>query len=166
VVAGAAVSAVAAAVNARARVRRVPLFPPGAEAITAVEARGYIVGLAAAPRVGRPYLAVSFAPAIATSVEPLVHGREYFPQMIEDIAAATSSIHLRELVDGGIAVVMNEGLFPDIEGPLGGARRLDRRFDDLGHFDHPKMMVVDGRIAYVGGTGSRTTSMTSASTTP
>ena len=200
IVAGATVSAVAAAVYRRARVRRVPSFPPGAEAITADEARGYVAGLAAASRVGRRDLAVSFAPAISTKVEPLVHGREYFPRMLEDIGAATSSIHLlmygfkdgdigcdfrdalvakaregvavrlsvdsigsevrlgskelyRELVDGGIAVVMNEGLFPDIEGPLGGERRLDRRFDDLGHFDHRKMMVVDGRIGYVGGTG-------------
>jgi cardiolipin synthase len=59
----------------------------------------------------------------------------------------------RELVEAGIPIVSNEGLWPDLEGPLGGVRFVDRRFDDLLHFDHRKMMVVDGRIAYVGGSG-------------
>ena len=200
IVAGAAVSAVAAAVYARARVNRVPSFPPGAEAITAergarIHRRPGGGPTRESPGPGRVVRAIA-----RDRVEPLVHGREYFPRMLEDIAAATSSIHLliygfkdgdigcdfrdalvakaregvavrlsvdslgsevrlgskelyRELVDAGIPVVMNEGFFPDIDGPLGGRRRLDPRFDDLGHFDHRKMMVVDGRVAYVGGTG-------------
>jgi len=197
---GAAISAAAAAVYARARVRRVPAYPSGADAVSAEGAREWIARLGEVAHVGRRDLAVSYAPSLATLVEPLVHGHEYFPRMLEDIRGATSSVHLliygfkvgdigsefrdtliakvgegvpvrlsvdslgsevrmgskqlyRELVDGGVAVVMNEGLGPDIDGPLGGSRRLDPRFDDLGHFDHRKMMVVDGRIGYVGGSG-------------
>jgi cardiolipin synthase len=59
----------------------------------------------------------------------------------------------KELVEAGLPIVSNEGLWPDMEGPLGGLRFVDRRFDDLLHFDHRKMMVVDGRVAYVGGSG-------------
>ena len=32
---------------------------------------------------------------------------------------------------------------------------IDWRFDDLGHFDHRKVVVIDGRVGYVGGPGHR-----------
>jgi len=32
-------------------------------------------------------------------------------------------------------------------------RRIDWRFDDFGHFDHRKVVVIDGRVGYVGGPG-------------
>ena len=38
------------------------------------------------------------------------------------------------------------GSCADRDGPLG-ARRLDRRLEDFLHFDHRKMVVVDGRVA-------------------
>ena len=44
--------------------------------------------------VRRADLAQTYAPAIATAVEPLLHGRRYFPRMLEDIAAATDHVHL------------------------------------------------------------------------
>jgi cardiolipin synthase len=69
-----------------------------------------------------------------------------------EIRLAARSFY-RELIDAGLPIVANEGLWADIEGPLGGLRFVDRRFDDLLHFDHRKMMVVDGRIGYVGGSG-------------
>ena len=56
------------------------------------------------------------------------------------------------MVAGGIEVVANQGAFLDLDGLLG-QRRVDWRFDDLGHFDHRKVVVIDGRIAYVGGPG-------------
>ncbi|MFL5685697.1 MAG: phospholipase D-like domain-containing protein [Chloroflexota bacterium] len=56
------------------------------------------------------------------------------------------------LVDGGVQVVANQGAFLDLDGLLG-QRRIDWRLDDLGHFDHRKVVVVDGRIGYVGGPG-------------
>ncbi len=58
----------------------------------------------------------------------------------------------RDLVAGGVEVVANQGAFLDLDGPIG-HRRIDWRFDDFGHFDHRKVVVVDGRVAYVGGPG-------------
>ena len=56
------------------------------------------------------------------------------------------------LVAGGVQVVANQGAFLDLDGLLG-ERHLDWRLDDLGHFDHRKVVIVDGRVGYVGGPG-------------
>ena len=56
------------------------------------------------------------------------------------------------LVAGGVQVVANQGGFLDLDGLLG-QRRIDWRLDDLGHFDHRKVLVIDGRVGYVGGPG-------------
>jgi cardiolipin synthase A/B len=56
------------------------------------------------------------------------------------------------LVAGGVQVVANQGAFLDLDGLLG-ERRIDWRLDDFGHFDHRKVVVVDGRVGYVGGPG-------------
>ena len=58
----------------------------------------------------------------------------------------------RELREGGVQVVANQGGFLDLDGLLG-ERHIDWRFDDFGHFDHRKIVVVDGRVAFVGGPG-------------
>ena len=58
----------------------------------------------------------------------------------------------RDLIAGGVEVVANQGAFLDLDGPIG-RRRIDWRFDDFGHFDHRKVIVVDGRVAFVGGPG-------------
>ena len=63
-----------------------------------------------------------------------------------------SKAFYRTLTDGGVVVTANQGAFLDLDGPLG-QRRIDWRFDDLGHFDHRKIVVVDGRVAFVGGPG-------------
>jgi cardiolipin synthase len=56
------------------------------------------------------------------------------------------------LVAGGVQVVANQGAFIDLDGLLQD-RRIDWRFDDFGHFDHRKVIVIDGRVGYVGGPG-------------
>jgi cardiolipin synthase A/B len=56
------------------------------------------------------------------------------------------------LVAGGVQVVANQGAFLDLDGLLG-ERGIDWRMDDFGHFDHRKVIVVDGRVGYVGGPG-------------
>jgi cardiolipin synthase len=56
------------------------------------------------------------------------------------------------MVEGGVQVVANQGGFVDLDGLLG-ERRIDWRLDDFGHFDHRKVIVVDGRVGYVGGPG-------------
>jgi cardiolipin synthase len=190
-------AALGALIATRVIVRRRPAStrPLGPE-----DCQAYAERLGAMPTVGKREMAMAFAETTATNVEPLLHGTRYFPRMLDDIRAATSSISLliygwkpgevgtlfrdallakmaegvevrvavdgigseirlaardfyRELVETGLPIVSNEGLWADIDGPLGGRRVVDRRFDDLLHFDHRKMMVVDGRVAYVGGSG-------------
>ena len=58
----------------------------------------------------------------------------------------------RQMRDVGIEVVANDGIAVVRGGSLGG-RRLRLHAEDAFHFDHRKMMVIDGEIAYVGGTG-------------
>jgi cardiolipin synthase len=86
--------AAASAALLRRRAARQPAFPPGPDAITAAAARDAAARLIALPAVPRRELAMDFAPATATSVEPLLHGRRYFPRMLEDIAAAREQVHL------------------------------------------------------------------------
>ena len=59
-----------------------------------------------------------------------------------------SKAFYRTLVDGGVQVTANEGAFFDLDGLLG-ERRPDWRFDDLSHFDHRKIVVIDGHAAFV-----------------
>ncbi len=63
-----------------------------------------------------------------------------------------SKVFYKTLTDGGVQVVANQGAFFDLDGLLG-HRRVDWRFDDLLHFDHRKVVVIDGKVAYVGGPG-------------
>jgi cardiolipin synthase len=56
------------------------------------------------------------------------------------------------LVAGGVQVVANQGAFLDLDGLLG-ERYVDWRLDDFAHFDHRKVLVIDGRVAFVGGPG-------------
>ena len=58
-----------------------------------------------------------------------------------------------QLVDAGVQVVQNDAALIDRDGLLGGERRIDWRFDELGRIDHRKLFVIDGRIAWVGGAG-------------
>ena len=198
IVAGAGAAA-AGGTLLRRRSRRRPAFPPGADAIRPEGAREAAHTLAGLPVVARGQLAMDFAPAISTSVEPLLHGTRYFPRMLEDIAAAKDHVHLliygykpgdigtafrdrlaakvaqgvegrlqvdaigseldfgskalyAELVAAGVQVVGHDGLFVFRRGLVGSRERAFQVEDTL-HFDHRKMAVIDGRIAYVGGSG-------------
>ena len=208
-----AIGAGLAAAGAALRVRkaRVPTDPFDPDAIRAENAAVRTAELVARPRVRRADLAQTFAPAIATAVDPLLHGRRYFPRMLEDIAAAQDHVHLliygfkpgdigetfltalaakaaagvevrlavdaigsevdfgsKELFlrlrEAGVEVVAHDGVVVVRSGELG-ARRFRPHVEDLLHFDHRKMVVVDGRVGYVGGSGSRIITTTSASTT-
>ena len=55
----------------------------------------HAVRLSGAP-VRRGDLALSFAESSASSVEVLVEGKAFYPPMLEDIAAATSSVHINQ----------------------------------------------------------------------
>ena len=78
----------------RRRKTRVPTDPFDPDAVRAETAAVRTAELVARPQVRRADLALTFAPAIATAVDPLLHGHRYFPRILEDIAAAKDHVHL------------------------------------------------------------------------
>ncbi len=151
--------------------------------------------------VGLRDLALAFDESTATTVEVLVEGRSFYPRMLEDIAAASSSVHLTQfgfkpgaigeefaaalvakardgvrvrlvvdaqgsapergsralyhrLVTAGAQVCVNRALSPRVTaGPLGSGAAKRWNLGGLGHVDHRKVLVVDGRTGWVGGAG-------------
>jgi cardiolipin synthase len=151
--------------------------------------------------VTRGALALEFAESRASSVEVLVGGSSFFPRMLEDIEAASSSVHINQfgfrpgivgdvfadalvrkaaegvpvrlVVDGqgsrpernarahyerltgaGVQVcVTRAGQLRARVGPLGGGGEQRWNVAALGHIDHRKVTVVDGRIGWIGGAG-------------
>jgi cardiolipin synthase A/B len=156
--------------------------------------------LVAAP-VSRGDLALAFAESRASSAEIHVEGRNFYPPMLEDIHAATSSVHInqfgfrpgavgelfadalvakaasgvpvrlvvdrqgsdpergsRELYDrltgAGIEVCVVRATKPRApSGLLGGDGAVHWNLRGLGHIDHRKFVIVDGRVGWVGGAG-------------
>ncbi|HET9346960.1 MAG TPA: phosphatidylserine/phosphatidylglycerophosphate/cardiolipin synthase family protein [Candidatus Limnocylindrales bacterium] len=197
--AGAAVGA-AAAVARRARRPGAWAGPPvSAGPVSPVGAQDTAAALMALSQIRRRDEAITFAPTTVSSVELLLHGRRYFPRILEDIAAARDHVHLlfyairpgtiadafvdalaeraaaglevkvavdaigsgvdfvsrglyRRLREAGAEIVANDGI-AIVRGGRIGARRVRFHLEDALHFDHRKMMVIDGRVAYVGGTG-------------
>jgi cardiolipin synthase A/B len=152
-----------------------------------------------ASHVARRDLALAFSESSASSVEVLVEGSSFYPPMLDDIRAATSSVHINQfgfrpgrvgdkfaealvtkaaegvpvrlvvdrngsdperatrefydrLVAVGIQVCSTRAtrLRAPI-GPLGSDRPVSWNLGGLGHIDHRKVVVVDGRIGWVGG---------------
>jgi cardiolipin synthase len=145
--------------------------------------------------------APAFTVSQASSVEVLVEGRSFYPRMLEDIASASSSVHINQFgfrpgvvgdefaealvrkatEDVPVRVVVDrKGSDPDhgsralydylsaagvqvhvvrptqLRAPFGpfGAEGASRwNLAALGHIDHRKFMVMDGRTAWVGGAG-------------
>ena len=155
--------------------------------------------------VGRPVrrsdLALVFEETVAATVDVHVEGRNFYPPMLADVAAAESSIHLNQfgfrpgeigeafasalvakaadgvrvrvvvdrqgsdpdrssrafyerLVAGGIEVCVVRATQPRARrGPLGATSASSWNLGQLGHIDHRKLLVVDGRTGWVGGAG-------------
>jgi cardiolipin synthase A/B len=149
----------------------------------------------------RRTLALGFDESTASLVEVLVEGDSFYPRMLADIAAASSSIHINQFgfrpgvvgdqfAEALIAkaaegvtvrlVVDRQGSDPErkskefydrltaagIEvcvvratklrvpvGPLGKGGGTHWNVRTLGHIDHRKFTVVDGRVGWVGGAG-------------
>lgn len=124
-------------------------------------------------------LALGFPVSAASSAEVLVAGRSFYPPMLDDIAAATSCVHINQFgfkpgVVGDVfrealvkkaaegvpvrVVVDNRGSAPDKGSrehyerlAAGGVQVHVNRA--LAHIDHRKVLVVDGRVGWVGGAG-------------
>jgi cardiolipin synthase len=151
--------------------------------------------------VTRDDLALAFAESRASAVDVHVEGRNFYPQILQDIAAATSSIHINQFgfrpgvvgdafadalitkSEAGVPVrliVDRQGSDPErssralydrltnagIEigvvratkprapvGVLGGDGELRWNLGGLGHIDHRKFVILDGRVGWVGGAG-------------
>jgi cardiolipin synthase len=152
-------------------------------------------------RVQTTDLAVAFDWTTTSSAEVLVDGTSFYPPMLADIEAATSSVHInqfgfrpgqigerfadtllaktsegipvrlivdrlgtdpdrssrdfyRRLLAGGIEVGVVRAAQPRAPaGLLGAGGRPRWNLGQLGHVDHRKVVVVDGRIGWVGGAG-------------
>lgn len=157
--------------------------------------------LSAAPRVARSALALGFDWSSASTAQLHVEGRNFYPPLLADISAATSSVHInqfgfrpghvgdrfadvlvakaaegvpvrvivdrqgsdpergsaelyRRLTSAGIAVCVNRATqLRAPRGPLGSGGPTGWNLHGLGHIDHRKVIVVDGRIGWVGGAG-------------
>ena len=151
--------------------------------------------------VERSALALAFSESSASSVEVLVEGLAFYPRMLEDIRAATSSVHINQfgfrpgvvgdefaealiaratagvpvrlvvdrqgsdpegstrelydrLVQAGVEVCVVRATKARVPtGPLGRGGATGWNLRGLGHIDHRKIAVVDGRIGWVGGAG-------------
>jgi cardiolipin synthase A/B len=123
-------------------------------------------------------LALVFGETTAATVDVHVSGRDFFPLILDDIASATSSIHINQYgfrpgeigerfaaallakAAEGVAVrvvVDRVGSRPGRSGDF--YERLRAGGVDVrvvrapGRIDHRKLFVVDGRVAWVGGAG-------------
>ena len=151
--------------------------------------------------VPRGALAIEFSESRASSVETLVEGRSFYPRMLEDIASASSSVHINQfgfrpgvagdafaealiakaaegvpvrlvvdrqgsdperssrvfydrLTGAGVQVCVVRATKPRSRaGQLGAGGAMHWNLGGLGHIDHRKFTVVDGRIGWVGGAG-------------
>ena len=155
----------------------------------------------AATEVPLRELALEFEWSVASSAELHVEGRNFYPPMLADIAAASSSVHINQfgfrpgLVGDRFAaaliakaqegvpvrlIVDRQGSDPEggsrefyerltaagvqvcvtratrvrvPRGPLGAGGEVGWNLAGLAHIDHRKMVVIDGRIGWVGGAG-------------
>ena len=146
-------------------------------------------------------LALAFVESMASSAEVLVEGDTFYPRMLEDIASATSSVHINQfgfrpgvvgdrfadtliekaaegvrvrlvvdrrgsdpergaramydrLVLAGIDVCVVRATQTRVPGgPLGRPQAMRWNLAELGHIDHRKLAIVDGKIGWVGGAG-------------
>jgi len=123
-------------------------------------------------------LALKFDETTAATVDVHVSGRDFFPLILDDIAGATSSIHINqygfrpgeigERFAAALLAKAAEGVAVRIVVDRVGSRpgRSGGFYDRLraggidvrvvrapGRIDHRKLFVVDGRVAWVGGAG-------------
>jgi cardiolipin synthase len=123
-------------------------------------------------------LALAFQETTAATVDIHVEGRNFFPPILDDIAAATSSVHINqygfrpgivgERFAGALLAKAAQGVAVRVVVDRVGSRpgrsggfyeRLRAGGVDVrvvrapGRIDHRKLFVVDGRVGWVGGAG-------------
>lgn len=165
--------------------------------ITADGAREWVTATGGMPH--HSDLQVTYAPAHLASFELLPEGANFYPRILEDIAAAERSVHviqygfkpgkiadlfvpvlserakagvpvrfvldsvgsavyteskamLDELAAAGVQIAIHDAAPPRREG-LVPDRRMVRGMAGIGHVDHRKLYVIDGKIGWMGGAG-------------
>jgi cardiolipin synthase len=124
-------------------------------------------------------LALAFPVSAASSVEVLVAGKSFFPPMLDDIASAATSVHINQFgfKPGVVGDVFADALLKKAAEGVPVRLVVDRRGSatdkgsrthyerleaggvqvrvnrSLSHIDHRKVVVVDGRVGWVGGAG-------------
>src|SRR3954466_12993696 len=88
--------AIVVAVWLRLSVKHVPTYPPPADALSPAAARDLVERLAAEERVSTADLAVAMAPSSVSSFRLGIDGPSFFPQILDDIRAARTSVHIAE----------------------------------------------------------------------
>lgn len=76
------------------RIEKDPSWPPPPSAVTADGAQAATEAFVAGQGRGPRDAALSFAPSVAADVDPWPEGREFFPRIVRDLAAAQRSIHI------------------------------------------------------------------------
>ena len=174
-------------------------WPPPPDAVTSGQAQAATEEFLGRDNVTIPDLGIPLAPSMAASVDFFSDGTQFYPPIFDDMAAATSSIHILvftitpgeiadrlvtilkeqtaagvevrlsidryggkvfdksapiydELAAAGVQIVIND-VFPlDRDGELDD-RSLEWHQDEVGNGDHRKMLVIDGKIGWIGGAG-------------
>ena len=151
--------------------------------------------------VRRGDLALAFPVSTAAGAEIFVEGTSFYPPMLDDIAAARSSVHINQfgfkpgvvgdvfaealtakaaegvsvrlvvdnlgsgpeqgarthyerLAAGGVKVCVNSASkLRTAAAPLGETAPRRWNLASIGHVDHRKVLIVDGRTGWVGGAG-------------
>ncbi len=174
-------------------------WPPPPDAVTSGQAQAETDEFLRRDDVTIPDLAIALAPSTADSVNFFSDGTQFFPPIFDDMAAATSSIHILvfsitpgeisdrlvsilkqqvaagvevrisvdryggkvfdasagiydELTAAGVQIVVND-VFPIDRDGLLQDRSFNWHQDEVGNSDHRKMLVIDGKIGWIGGAG-------------
>jgi cardiolipin synthase len=96
-------------------------------------------------------IGTTFLEALADKVRHGVEVRLAVDAIGSEIDLGSKAL-FRDLLTAGVQVVAADGIVLFREGQLG-ARRPAVRLENALHFNHRKMVVIDGRVGYVGGTG-------------
>lgn len=76
--------------------KQYPTYPPPDDALSPAASRAVAERLATAEQVGTADLAVNLAPSTVATFELHIDGTSFFPRILADIDAATSSVHVNE----------------------------------------------------------------------
>jgi cardiolipin synthase A/B len=122
-------------------------FPPMGRDMEAAESSIHIIMFTMTPGQVSDRVVEILKDRIAAGVEVRMVVDRYGSKVNEK-----SEPIFKELTEAGVEVVVND-IFPiDRDGPIDGGT-IDPWQDEVGNADHRKMIVIDGKIGWIGGAG-------------